>query len=415
MNIEEKFKEIKYAIEQFNEYHNNTIPLCAAENIISPFCKIPLDGNYQERYIMGSPSNYIIDNNFVGSQYLLTFYNLIDNHCKQLFEANYVDSKTLSGMNCVSTLLMALTNYGDKILLLEEDAGGHPSVIEICKRLGLQIKYVPFDYENYTINYIKLNNLINNEKPKYICLAPSDIIIPYDIEKIDLSDTTLLYDASQILGLIAGKVIANPLNTHTNNIVLFGGTHKTLPGPTHGLIMTNSKEIFEKLENTISPKFIRNTQMNQIISLLFTLVEFEEYGTKYMNCIVKNANTLGKLLEYNNFNVVKINNEYSKTHQLFIKCQKNEMNNIYRNAILTGVTLNKKERKLFGGYGIRLGIQEISRYGWDYKDLKIIANVLAILNNDKFNINMVKAQLKLLSKKEIKFTYSKEIMDYFKP
>ena len=169
MNIEEKFKEIKYAIEQFNEYHNNTIPLCAAENIISPFCKIPLDGNYQERYIMGSPSNYIIDNNFVGSQYLLTFYNLIDNHCKQLFEANYVDSKTLSGMNCVSTLLMALTNYGDKILLLEEDAGGHPSVIEICKRLGLQIKYVPFDYENYTINYIKLNNLINNEKPKYIC------------------------------------------------------------------------------------------------------------------------------------------------------------------------------------------------------------------------------------------------------
>lgn len=415
MNIEEKFKEIKYAIEQFNEYHNNTIPLCAAENIISPFCKIPLDGNYQERYIMGSPSNYIIDNNFVGSQYLLTFYNLIDNHCKQLFEANYVDSKTLSGMNCVSTLLMALTNYGDKILLLEEDAGGHPSVIEICKRLGLQIKYVPFDYENYTINYIKLNNLINNEKPKYICLAPSDIIIPYDIEKIDLSDTTLLYDASQILGLIAGKVIANPLNTHTNNIVLFGGTHKTLPGPTHGLIMTNSKEIFEKLENTISPKFIRNTQMNQIISLLFTLVEFEEYGTKYMNYIVKNANTLGKLLEYNNFNVVKINNEYSKTHQLFIKCQKNEMNNIYRNAILTGVTLNKKERKLFGGYGIRLGIQEISRYGWDYKDLKIIANVLAILNNDKFNINMVKAQLKLLSKKEIKFTYSKEIMDYFKP
>lgn len=414
MKIKNNLKEVKTAIEQFNKYHRNTVPLCAAENIISPFCRIPLDGNFQERYIMGSPSNYSINDNFIGSQYLLTFYNLIDKYCKNLFETTYVDSKTLSGMNCVSTLLMSLTSCGDKIILLEEDAGGHPSVIEICKRLGLQIIYAPYDYDNFTIDYYELNKLIYKEKPKFICLAPSDIIFPYDVEKINLDKTILLYDASQLLGLIAGKVISNPLKSNNKNIVLFGGTHKTLPGPTHGLIMTNSKNIFNRLENSISPKFLRNTQMNQIISLLFTLIEFEEFGEEYMKCIIANTNSLGKLLENRNFDVCKVNEEYSKTHQLFLKCNKVEMDTIYRNSILSGVTLNKKERKLFGGYGIRLGVQEISRYGWNYNDLEVIANILTMLKEDEYDQNNFEAQLKLLSKKEIKFTFSQETINYFK-
>ncbi|MCH5167976.1 MAG: hypothetical protein J1F35_08870 [Erysipelotrichales bacterium] len=411
MNSNDDIQELKRIIEQFNKYHSKTIPLCAAENIISPFCKLPLNGDFQERYIMGSASNYNINENFIGSQYLLPFYELINKKCKILFNANYIDSKTLSGMNCVSTLLMTLTDRGDKILLLSEDDGGHPSVIEICKRLGLEIMFIPFDYTNYTIDYEKTNKLIQIEKPKYICFAPSDIIFPCSVEKIDLNETILLYDASQILGLIAGQIIPNPLDK-SENVIIFGGTHKTLPGPTHGLIMTNSKKIYNILENSISPKYIRNTQMNQILSLLFTLTEFEEYGKSYMNSIVENANRLGKLLEDRSFHIAKINDKYTLTHQLFIKCSKDEMNTIYKNAIITGVTLNKKERKLFGGFGIRLGAQEITRYGWTDKDLEIIADILVLLKDNNLNLDLFNSHLKNISKKEIKYTYPQETYDF---
>lgn len=399
-----KINEVKKIIENFNSYHNNTIPLCAAENIISPFCKIPLNGNFQERYIMGGTEHYNRNDNFIGSQYLVPIYALIERSCKDLFNASFVDAKTLSGMSCVSTLLMSLTKHGEKILLLSEDSGGHPSVIEICKRLGLKIILVPFDYSNYTIDYNKLNDLIVKEKPDYICLAPSDIIFPILVEKINLEQTVLLYDASQLLGLIAGKVITNPLESN-QNIVLFGGTHKTLPGPTHGLIMTNSKKISEKLEKDISPKFIRNTQMNQVLSLLFTLIEFEDFGHSYMKTIVKNANYLGKLLEQHSFNMAKVNNQFTYTHQIFIKCSKDEMNRIYKNALLAGVTLNKKERILFGGFGIRLGVQEITRYGWNNEDLNKIADIMLLLKDEEFEFDSFHKLLNSLSNKDIKFTY----------
>ena len=410
--INPKIKEVKSIIDDFHAYHTNSIPLCAAENIISPFCKIPLNGNYQERYIMGGTTNFNIDDNFVGSQYLVPIYSLIEDCCKKLFNVNYVDAKTLSGMNCVSTLLMTLTRQGEKILLLSEDSGGHPSVIEICKRLGLNIGFVPFDYGNYTIDYAKLNAIILKDNPQYICLAPSDIIIPIATERINLQQTVLLYDASQLLGLIAGKMIPNPLENN-QNIVLFGGTHKTLPGPTHGLIMTNSKEMAKVLEQTISPKFIRNTQMNQVLSLLFTLIEFEDYGEAYMQTIVQNANKLGEFLEKRLFNVAHINNKYTYTHQLFIKCSKEEMNTIYKNAIFSGVTLNKKERALFGGYGIRLGVQEITRYGWDIGDLETIADILVLLNKHNLNITQFDKYNSKLTNKDINFTYPSSIIKIF--
>lgn len=407
-----KIDEVKKIIKNFNLYHNGTIPLCAAENIISPFCKIPLSGNFQERYIMGGAEHYKKDDNFVGSQYLLPIYELIEKTCTELFNAKYVDAKTLSGMSCVSTLLMSLTKHGDKILLLSENSGGHPSVIEICKRLGLIISFVPFDYENYTIDYDKLNALIAKEKPQYICLAPSDIILPISVEKIVLKQTVLLYDASQLLGLIAGKSVANPLDSQ-QNIVVFGGTHKTLPGPTHGLIMTNSKHLHEILENNISPKFLRNTQMNQTLSLLFTLIEFEDFGHSYMKAIVKNANCLGELLENRKFDVAKVKNQFTFTHQIFIKCSQDEMNQIYQNAIRSGVTLNKKERTLFGGYGIRLGVQEITRYGWNTEDLIKIADIMLLLKNDHFDLSLFNKVSNSLSDKKVIFTYPSSIADYF--
>lgn len=42
-------------------------------------------------------------------------------------------------MNCLTTLLMSLTSIGDKILILGDEWGGHASVKEVCKRLGLKI------------------------------------------------------------------------------------------------------------------------------------------------------------------------------------------------------------------------------------------------------------------------------------
>lgn len=402
-----KLKKLNELIENFNEYHKETLPLCAAENVISDFCKLPLSGSLQERYIMGSNYSYTTQKNFIGSSYLLPFYQMISQECELLFNSKYTDARTFTGMNCLITLLMALTKTGDSILILDDDWGGHASVKEVCKRLGLETYFLPYDISNFDIDYDAANKLIQQQRIKYILLAPSDIQFIMDIYKFNLDSTVLLYDISQIMGLIAGKCIDSPLN-YSNNIVMFGGTHKTFPGPASGLIMTNNEKIHTILDSHINPKFLRNTQMHQKVCLLYALLEMEYFGVKYTHNILDTSNALAKILsEKYDFLIPQKNKIYSQTHQIFIYLNAKTTETIFNNALLYGITLNSKYKRLFNNSGIRLGTQEIARYNWnDDNTLNIIALILDELRFEIVNGPKIKKLMKELPPKTIHYTFS---------
>lgn len=404
------FEKILSILDNLETFQQSSIPLCAAENVISKFCKLPLDGDIQERYIMGNYYTYSEKNNFIGSQYLVPIYEQIHNVCNLLFDAKYTDARTLSGMNCITTLLMSLTHSGDKIAILSSASGGHPSILPVCERLGLHVFELPYDYANFDLNYEESNYIIKIEKIPYILLAPSDIIKPMDIQKLMINNSILLYDISQIMGLISGKQINNPLKI-SSNIVLLGGTHKTLPGPASGIIMTNNEEIHQTIEKNINPKYLRHTQMHQVISLLFALIESEVYGQEYAKNIILTANILGEILEQKGFQMLHPQEYYSNTHQLFIKCTFNEMNQIYYNALKYGVTLNTKEKKLFGNTGIRLGTQEIARYGWKKDALEVLGEILHELRAETPNVHYINQIKQKLPPKKILYTFPNNVID----
>ena len=407
------FEKIFSILDNLEIFQQSRIPLCAAENVISNFCKLPLDGDIQERYIIGNYYTYSEKNNFVGSQYLVPIYEQIHNICNLLFDAKYTDARTLSGMNCITALLMSLTHNGDKIAILSSASGGHPSILPVCERLGLRVFELPYDYINFDLNYEEGNYIIETEKIPYILLAPSDIIKPMDIQSLMLDNSILLYDISQIMGLISGKQISNPLKI-SSNIVLLGGTHKTLPGPASGIIMTNNEEIHQAIEKNINPKYLRHTQMHQVTSLLFALIESEVYGQEYSRSIISTTNILGKILEQKGFQMLHPQEYYSNTHQLFIKCSFSEMNHIYYNALKYGVTLNTKEKKLFSNTGIRLGTQEIARYGWKEEALEMLGEILYELRTDIPNASYIDHIRQKLPPKKIMYTFSNDIIDSLK-
>lgn len=407
MNLESRLTELRSRLSECTNYYHGTVPLCAAENVISDFCKIPLSGDFQERYIMGSPYNYSMEGNFIGSQTLLPFYTMIHEECQILFNAHYADARTLTGMNCLTVLLMSLTSLNDRIAILPAAWGGHPSVQPICERLGLQVFQLPYDHAKWDIDYERANELIHREKIRYILLAPSDIIHPLEVEAFDLENRVLLYDISQVLGLMAGGTIPCPI--HLKGTVLFGGTHKTLPGPASGLIMTNDEDLHQQMEKNINPKFLRHTQMHQVISLLFALLEAEYCGKEYTKAIVSTANELGHCLESRGFHLAKTNESYSETHQIFILCSPEIMSRISKNALRHGVTLNKKEKSLFSNTGIRLGVQEIARYGWSGQALGLIADILAELREEFPNSGKISRLIEDLPQKTVQFTFPSRV------
>lgn len=370
------YEELKYLLNSLENFNKKKIPLCAAETYVSPFVKNILSSEFEGKYCMGN-KNYDENEDFIGSNYIHKLFELLSYECRVLFGAEYSDARTLTGMNCNAVVISSLLKRGSHILLTTHEQGGHSSIPILLSLSGITFDEMPYDYAKYTIDYNKLNVLLSEKKYDALYFAQSDLLQAVDLSKIHENNMLIILDATQTLGMIASKVHPNPLSIK-DNLVLIGGTHKTLPGPTCGLILTNNSDYINALDKSIGPKILRNVQPNNIAALLLSLLEQEKFGKDYQEKTMENANYLGKELEKCGYTVAKINqNRYTETHQLFLLTSEDEMNTIYNNARNFGITLNKKVKPLFGGFGIRIGVQEITRYGWDKKQLRQLANLLS--------------------------------------
>lgn len=401
--------------EEFNQFKKKSIPLCAAENAMSDFVRLPLSSSAQEKYVMGGLLGYPEDN-FIGGEYIYPYYDIINKQCERLFHSSYADSRTLTGMNSVTTLLMSITDPGDTIAISVPDCGGHASIPDICHRLGLKVYPLPYDYDALDFDYNQINDLLKKNILRAILFSTSDIVNPVKIELLNnIYNIPIIYDATQTLGLISGGNIINPLDmvSDKDNFILMGATHKTLPGPSCSLIMTKNLKMAELVEEKINPMYIRNTQMHQNISLIFTLLEQEYFGNAYGCKIIENAQSLSNKLTQQGICVLNGKNNYTQTHQIFITCSLQEMNEFYDNCCHYNITLNYKTKRLFGEAGIRIGTQEISRYNWTDYELNLLAEILVFLMKnpqaylDKANDSFITDRLDyLISKKEIGFTFT---------
>lgn len=399
--------------KEFKEYHERALPLCAAENVISPFANLPLKFGFQERYIMNNTYSFNMDDNFIGCEKLFPFYQMLSEVCARVFGAKYTDARPFTGMHCIDMIVKTVCKPGDKMMILDKECGGHASVKPVVERLGIKVYSAPYNFSENDLDYDAVNAMVVKENIKYILLAPSDLIKPLSIGKIDTNNCVLLWDCSQLMGLIAAGMVENPLRS-MKNIIMFGGTHKTFPGPASGLILTNEKYLHDAMETEINPKFLRHSQMHQKISLLFALIEFEQFGAKYMSHMVHCSNYLGQKLRELGYDIADVDGKISSTHQIFIRCSKEEMDTIYDNAYKCEVTLNKKHKNLFLGYGIRLGTQEIARYDWNDDVLDRIAEIIKDLSDKNCDVEAVKNKIRKLPPKTIRYAFEGEELEKFK-
>ena len=412
MSIDNELNKLYDVTKEFRDYHQRALPLCAAENVISPFANLPLSFGFQERYIMNNTYSFNMDDNFIGCEKLFPYFQMISDSCERIFGAKYTDPRPFTGMQCLDMVIKTLCKPGDKLMILDKQHGGHASVKPVAERLGVIVSSAPYNIDEYDLDYDKTNEIIKKDGIKYILLAPSDLIKPLDVEKVDTTNCVLLWDASQILGLIAAGLAPNPLKT-MKNIVMFGGTHKTFPGPASGLILTNDENLHKMMETSINPKYLRNIQMHQKICLLFSLLEFEKYGAEYMSHMVHCSNYLGQKIKEYGFDVADYHGQISATHQIFIRCCKEEMDTIYDNSYKCEVTLNKKHKDLFLGYGIRLGTQEIARYDYNDEALDSIAYIVKELANPNIDIEDIHSRIRNLPEKRIHYTFDNNVVDKF--
>ncbi len=377
-----------YYIKKYDEYRNSVLNMQASENVLSPDAKKALSSDMASRYSL-KVDNY---NAYGGTFYFDELLKLLENNVKKLFDSKFSEVRPLSGHVASEISLLSIVNKNRNVIAISEENGGYPGYNNNNLGNVLKIKFYEIPYKNFDIDYDNLENSIKNNDIKTIILGQSLFIRHYDMKRIkeisEKYDCKIIYDASHVLGLIAGKQFQNDALKYSD--ILFGSTHKTFFGPQGGIILTNNDEIYNKIiDNTIF-KTMDNINLSRIASLSIAVEEMLKYGNEYAKNVVKNTEELINNLKELKFGLIPA----SETHQVLL--DEKFLNEKNYNFLSFSKEL-EKNKIIIDRFG-RIGTQEITRY--NINDMYKIASIFNSIYN---KLNMVNEIKNIINKKEIKY------------
>jgi glycine hydroxymethyltransferase len=268
-------------------------------------------------------------------------------------------------------LLSAFAHAGDSILSLDAESGGYVGISEIGypRLLGLKNLYFPFDRARWSIRVDETVQLITSEKPRLVVLGASFIVFPHPVQQLKKAcletGAMLTYDASHVLGLIAGGVFQDPLGEGAK--VLVGSTHKSFFGPQGGIIAAFETE-GEKLGKTIYPAIVDNAHWNRIAALAVALLEIRKFGRQYARQVVRNSRALAEALDDDKVPVRCREYGYTQSHQLLLNTD--QLNGWER------IPDKLEDANVIVDRGIRLGTSEMTRRGMREREMNQIAAII---------------------------------------
>ena len=207
-----------------------------------------------------------------------------------------------------------------------------------------------------------------------------------------------MVDMAHIAGLIAAGVHPSPVPyAH----VVTTTTHKTLRGPRGGVIMTNDEEIAKKIDKTIFPG-IQGGPLMHIIAA--KAVAFKEALTpefiEYQKQIVKNAQTLAKVLENGGLRIVSGGTD---NHMMLIDVKSKGLTGaqVEKALDMAGITVNKNgipydTEKPMVTSGIRVGTPAMTTRGMKEKEMEEIGSfILRVMENIDNETELLKIKEKV--------------------
>ncbi len=378
-----------YYIEKYDEYRKNTLNMQASENVLSPNAKRALSSDMASRYSL-KIDNY---NAYGGTLYFDELLKLLENNVKKLFGSKFSESRPLSGHIASEISLLSIINKNKNAIAISEEDGGYPGYANNNLEDIIGFKSYKMPYKNFNIDYDNLEKSIKTNNIGTVILGQSMFIKPYDMKMInEISkkyDSKVIYDASHVLGLIAGRQFQDYALKYSD--VLFGSTHKTFFGPQGGIILTNNDEIYNKIEENTIFKTMDNINLSRIGSLSVAVEEMLKYGSEYAKNVIKNTKELIKSLIELRFGLLS---EISESHQILL--DQSFLNKKNYNFLTFSEEL-EKNKIIIDRFG-RIGTQEITRSG--ISDMHKIAEIINGICN---KLNMINEINNIIGEKTIKY------------
>ncbi len=302
------------------------------------------------------------------------------NRAKELFGAEHINVQPYSGSPANAAVYFALLNYGDPVLGLKLDHGGHITHGLPISFSGRSYHFIPYTVSKETglIDMDEVETLALEHKPKMIVAGFSAYSRSLDWKRFkeiaDKVGAITFADISHIAGLIAGGALESPVPLFD---VVMTTTHKTMRGPRSAIIMC--KEKFAKaIDRAVFPGFQGGPHDHTTAAKAVAFKEALQPEFKaYAQQVIKNAQAMAGELMKRGYNVLTGGTE---NHLLLVDLtDKNITGKEAQEALdLAAITLNKNTipydpRGPMDPSGIRLGTPAVTTRGMKEAEMVIIA------------------------------------------
>jgi glycine hydroxymethyltransferase len=380
MAYPEDVRKILEALLEHNEWRRRqTVNLIASENVMSPLAELAYLNDLMGRYAEGSVGRRY----YRGTKYVDLLEEALSRGFAEILGARYVDVRPISGTVANLATYYGLAPEGGTMASLPTRAGGHISHNQVGgpKALKLKVLDLPWDVEAFNIDVDRARRVIEENRPNIVVLGGSLYLFPHPVREISEAahavGSYVIHDSAHVFGLVLGGKFPNPLREGAD--VTTSSTHKTFPGPQGGLIASALEgEVNESIARGVFPVFTSNYHMHRYAATYVALAEMRQFGAQYAEQIVRNARALAEALHANGFDVVAEHLGFTKTHQVAVDVSRlgggEAASKLLEDAnIIVNKNMLPWDKSAVKPSGIRLGVQEVTRWGMREGDMAELA------------------------------------------
>ncbi len=427
-NLFENLIEASRKHEQYRD--KECINMIASEGLKSPAVNQMLCFSHDlaARYAEGDndAQGHVKKRYYQGQRYMSKIEDYATDLVKSLFRADWADVRLVSGThaNLATFKGLSLASKNNKMVVTPLSCGAHIShdyTGLAGNILGLDNINHIYNVDEFNIDPDKSAYVIRAAKPGIVTFGGSLFLFPHPVKELravcDEVGAYVAYDASHVLGLIAGGQFQDPLREGADFIT--SSTHKTFPGPQGGVIMGNPdspalEKAVKKIQFAIFPLTASNTHLGRLPALGVASLEMKLFGVDLARQTVKNAQTAGQYLFENGVKVLAEKKGFTRSHQIAVDIRSyGGGNKVAQDLEDANIILNKNllpyddQSSKENPSGLRIGFQDVTRRGMGEGDVKHLCDLMLAVIKGKRKPAEVKQDVLLLKKEfsEVKYGF----------
>ena len=440
--MSKKIAEIREILMEHHDWFKKSIPLIASENITSPAVDEACASDFSHRYAEGWSGERV----YAGCTYIDQIEDICMELAKKYYKCIHADVRPVSGVVANLVMYNAFTSDNNgKMCCMAIVRGGHishgPRFAKSGREIygsagttrGINVEYLAFDNDEMNLDIDASAKIIREFEPELVLFGGSVFLFPHPVKELgDVAKevgANIGYDAAHVAGLIGSGYFQDPLREGVDAMTM--STHKTLPGPQHGMLLSNREDLIETLRSCAFPALLSNHHLHNVAGLAITLAEMLEYGKQYHKNVIENAKALGQALYERGIKVLMEHKGFTESHQIVVDITEFEKTiglggdiekllekaNIILNRNLLPYDISQGRHYQNPG-GLRIGTSEITRLGMGKNEMADIAELIKKLIIDKKDPKKVQVEVADFRKdyQEIKYCFqtSSKAYEYLK-